>query len=384
MQKGSLRPEQSHLARLTMIDWTMIDMKDENATPRRLIVLTAILAASLISAPIFAQRGDGANRPSRQCIQEIVKLCGRDRSAIPACLQSKADQLSSQCQSEVRQRAQGRRQDSGNTATFQRSMKPTSSIIYGPERRQQIDIFEPEDAVDNLPLILFIHGGGWSMGSHKLVQQKPVHFTSTNHFFASAGYRVLPAAPVEEQASDVGKALQALVGQASAIGFDPGRIVIMGHSAGAHLAALVSSDPQYAGDAFDAIKGVVLLDGAGYDVAARMERARARMSSVSGSQTLNLYRDVFGESVDRQRELSPISHVGERDAPNWLALFVDSRQDAKVQAETLVESLTSAGADARALAISNSDHGRMNRELGTPAGQQQTQAVDAFLAEILE
>ncbi len=340
--------------------------------------LVAGLTTALIATPIVAQQN---NRPSRECVREIVQLCGRDRSKIRSCLQEKAGQLSQSCTAEVRQRAQQRGQggqrtrQQGSAAQFQASAKVDRTIIYGDHRRQQIDVYEPDDAVDELPMIVFIHGGGWSFGNHKTtVQTKPNHFNGNDYYFASTGYRVLPDAPVEDQASDVGAAIRALRGQSSAIGFDPDRIVLMGHSAGAHLAALVSTDPQYAGDAFEAIKGVVLLDGAGYEIASSMAEAEP--------QALNLYRDVFGEDPARQSALSPVTHAGGPDAPNWLALYVAERERAKAQAEKLVAALSEAGANAEAVAVLNTDHGRMNRELGTEAGAQQTQAVDAFLASL--
>ncbi len=340
--------------------------------------LAAGIATTLIATPIFAQQ---SNRPSRECVREIVQLCGRDRSRIRTCLQEKISQLSEGCAAEVRERAgqrgrngEGRRQGAG-AGQFQASAKVDRTIVYGQHQRQQIDVYEPDDAVDELPMILFIHGGGWSFGNHRIsVQNKPNHFNANDYYFASTGYRVLPDAPVEDQAKDIGAALQALRGQASAIGFDPNRIVLMGHSAGAHLAALVSTDPQYAGDAFAAIRGVVLLDGAGYEIASSMAAAEPRSK--------NLYLDVFGEDPARQKALSPVSHAGGADAPHWLALYVDDRERAKVQSELLMGALSDAGASAQAVAISGTDHGRMNRELGTEAGAQQTQAVDAFLAGV--
>ncbi|MEM7666910.1 MAG: alpha/beta hydrolase [Pseudomonadota bacterium] len=343
--------------------------------------IAAGLATTLIATPILAQRGD---RPSRECVREIVELCGRDRSQIRSCLQEKAGQLSEKCSTEMQERMQrrggeGRRGNRGGNreggqAQFQRTAKADRTVIYGSDQRQQIDVYEPDDAVDDLPLVLHIHGGGWSFGNHKLVQSKPTHFNQAEYYFASTGYRLMPDAPVEEQAKDIGAALQALRGQASAIGFDRDRIVVMGHSAGAHLAALVATDPQYAGDAFGAIKGVTLLDGAGYEIASSMADAEP--------QAKNLYRDVFGEDAARHRALSPVTHVGGPDAPNWLALYVDGRDRSKTQAELLVGELQAAGASAEAVAIDGTDHGRMNRELGTEAGAAQTQAVDAFLAKV--
>lgn len=342
---------------------------------------TLVLTALITTTPILAQRngGDGRGRPSRACIQEIVKLCGRDRSQIPTCLQSKSSELSSKCQSEVSARLQERQgqasgQNNGQPAAFQRGFKPTRTIVYGNAPRQQINVYEPEGAVDDLPLVLFVHGGGWRAGNHNMVHAKPAHFGEQDIFFASTGYRVLPEAPVEDQARDVGLAVQALVGQASAVGFDPKRLVIMGHSAGAHLAALVAADPQYAGEAFDAIQGVILLDGAGYDIAKNLAEAPP--------QGKFMIEEAFGIDPARHKALSPVTYIGAPDAPNWLALYVDTRAPAKAQAEGLVEALSAAGQSAKAVAITGTDHGRMNRELGTEAGAAQTQAMDAFLAQL--
>lgn len=341
--------------------------------------LAAGLAAAVIATPILAQRagGGGGNRPSRQCMQEVVKLCGRDRSQIPACLQSKADQLSSKCQGEVQQRMQQRRQQRGGAEGPPQARAPKASrtVFFGSDKRQVIDVFEPADAVEDLPLILFVHGGGWRMGDNKYVQEKPAHFNRNEIYFASTGYRLFPDVTVEEQATDVGAAVQALVGQASAIGFDKDRIVLMGHSAGAHLAALVAADPQYAGEAFSAIKGVVLLDGGGYDIAATMEQAEQRQK--------RLYTDIFSDDPERHRALSPLTYVGGKDAPNWLALYVEEREITRTQAQALANALVASGVKASAVPIAGTNHSRMTREMGTEAGKAQTEAVDAFLAMVV-
>jgi acetyl esterase/lipase len=247
-------------------------------------------------------------------------------------------------------------------------------MVYGDHLRQQVDVYTPDNAVGDVPLVVFIHGGGWQMGSHKAVQAKPQHFKDLGYVFASAGYRVLPDAPVEQQATDVGAALQALRAQAQTGGFDPDKIVLMGHSAGAHLAALVATDPQYAGDAFGAIKGVVLLDGAGYDV--------AKAAAMPTMELPTLYKDVFGTDPARQKALSPVTHVGGKDAPHWLALYVAQRPGSKLQSENMINALAKAGRDASAVGIEGTDHGGMNRDLGTEAGKAQTDAVDAFLKRV--
>ena len=73
----------------------------------------------------------------------------------------------------------------------------------------------------------------------------------------------MPQATVESQTADVSSAIAWLRANAASQGLDPNRIVLMGHSAGAHLAALVGTNPHYlqaAGVPLGAIRGVVLLD----------------------------------------------------------------------------------------------------------------------------
>ncbi len=344
-------------------------------------VLGAI-AVTLAATPILAQQQ--GQRLAPECRAEIVQLCAqggeRDRAKIRACVREKFDQLSTSCSAEIQQRLQGQRSAVANTRNLSErdgasATLPTATITYGDHQRQQVDYFAPVDSSDVAPpLVLFIHGGGWAFGQHTRVHQKPEHLTSAGYAFASGGYRVLPDAPVEDQARDLAAAVKAIRAEADALGFDPQSIVLMGHSAGAHLAALVSTDPQYAGEDMAAIKGVILLDGAGYDVEARM--------SVSGAQASRFYDDAFGSDPARQRALSPITHVGGADAPDWVILYVQEREVSRAQSEALSAKLVAAGANAEALPIANTDHGRLNREIGTDKGAQQTEAIDAFLAKI--
>lgn len=353
--------------------------------------LLAAAATAALAAPILAQQRGGQRLPS-ECREEIMKLCGTDRTQMRTCLREKYAELSEGCAAALSERMEAR---AGSGADAARrgpglgaragagagagggqfaSARISSTVVYGQDARQQVDIYTPDDAVGDAPLVVFIHGGGWQIGNRGLVQSKPQHFKDQGYVFASAGYRLLPEAPVEQQAADIGAALKALRAQAQTGGYDPDRIVLMGHSAGAHLAALVASDPTYAGDAFGAILGVVLLDGAGYDVGAQVKRADNELPQV--------YENAFGTDPARHKALSPMTHVGGKDAGHWLALYVAERPGSKLQSEALAAALAKAGKDARAVAITGTDHGRMNRELGTEAGKAQTEAVDAFLTRV--
>ena len=341
-------------------------------------------AAALLALPLLVAAQDQRLAPA--CRAEVRALCASEgaraagRENLRQCLLAKRDQLSPGCRSELGERAQqlqrGERIEWRERGTGRyASARVSGTVIYGGHLRQQVDLYAPDQALGDAPLIVYIHGGGWQIGNHKRVDEKPGHFTAQGYVFASAGYRLLPDAPVEQQAADLGEALRALRSAAEDYGFDPGKIVLMGHSAGAHLAALLATDPHYAGDAFGAIRGVVLLDGAGYDVALAIATPTMEMPL--------LYRDVFGDDPARHKALSPVTHAGGKDAPDWLALYVAERANSRAQTERLVAALAKGGARAEARAISGTDHGRMNREIGTEAGAAQTEAIDAFLARVL-
>ena len=147
----------------------------------------------------------------------------------------------------------------------------SETIAYGSDPLQVLDIWRAKGAKGPAPLIVYVHGGGWKRGSkdNATGRFKPVHYPEQGYAFASINYRLVPAATVEQQAADVAGAVKALVDRADTLGIDRRRIVLMGHSAGAHLVALVGTDERYlkgAGLSFADIAGVIPNDGAAYDV----------------------------------------------------------------------------------------------------------------------
>jgi arylformamidase len=153
----------------------------------------------------------------------------------------------------------------------------------------------------------------------------------------------------------------------------------MGHSAGAHLAALVATDGRYlqqVGLQPEDIAGVILLDGAGYDV--------PRQMAAAGSMMQRTYKMAFGEDPAQQRALSPIVHVGAPNARAFLVLHVQ-RPDAAEQSRALVDALRQAGTRAEVHGLpgeGRSGHREINVELGDPsyAG---TAIVDRWLGGVL-
>src|SRR5687767_12636927 len=145
--------------------------------------------------------------------------------------------------------------------------------------RQKVDIYAPEGA-RNLPVVFWIHGGGWVTGDRTNVQVKPQAFADKGFVFVSTGYRLLTNVEMATIFRDVAKSVRWVHGHIAEHGGDPKRILVMGHSAGAQLAALICIDDRYLkaeGLSLNIIKGCVPVDGDTYDIPAIIETAETRL-----------------------------------------------------------------------------------------------------------
>ncbi|WP_137753583.1 alpha/beta hydrolase [Sphingopyxis sp. L1A2A] len=256
----------------------------------------------------------------------------------------------------------------------------SETIAYGSDPLQVLDIWRAKGAKGPAPLIIYVHGGGWKRGSkdNATGRFKPVHYPAQGYAFASINYRLVPTATVEQQAADVAGAVKALVGRASALGIDRRRIVLMGHSAGAHLVALVGTDERYlkgAGLSFGDIAGVIPNDGAAYHVPAQMKDGPPIMQAT--------YKQAFGTDPARQKALSPTAHAAAPNAPDFLLLYVQ-RADGVRQAKALGSALVAGGSRVEHGSFPGEGlkgHAEINRSLGDPA-YAATGAVDAWLKRV--
>jgi len=227
------------------------------------------------------------------------------------------------------------------------------------------------------PVIVLLHGGGWSAGDKArdgFLQPKTSWLNRHGCLVASVNYRLSPAVRHPAHIDDVAAALAWLQKNVGRYGGDPQRIYLLGHSAGAHLAALAAVDQErlrHAGADPGAIRGVILLDGAGYDIP--RQYAIATRSVLTG----RMYRNAFTEDPVVQRDASPACKTI-RNPPPFLILHVAGRADARQQAELLAEALRKGGGEAAVKAIAGKNHMEINRDCGK-AGDPVTRAVAAFL-----
>lgn len=269
-------------------------------------------------------------------------------------------------------------------ATPALAQQRTETLSYGTGALQTLDFWPGTQngaaRKKPSPLVVFVHGGGWKRGDKDSAtgRYKVAHYTGEGYAFASVNYRLVPDVTVEQQAQDIADALAALLKRAESLGIARGNVVLMGHSAGAHLVALVGTDPQYlrkAGLSYSDIRGVIPIDGAAYDVPAQMQDAGRLMGGT--------YRQAFGTEPSRQRALSPTLQAAAPNAPQFLLLHVQ-RTNGVRQAQELETALRKAGTKVEREGFPGRGlpgHIQINRELGNP-DYAATGVVDRWLVRV--
>ncbi len=244
--------------------------------------------------------------------------------------------------------------------------------------RQMLDVYAPAKG-KNHPVVVWIHGGGWKAGNKTGVQNKPQAFVDKGYVFVATNYRFVPKVTVKEMTGDIAKAIRWVHDHAKEYGGDPKSIFVMGHSAGAHLAALVCTDDRYLkaeGLPLSIIKGCVPVDVSVYDIPKRVKDRGPAKPRIS--------REVFGDTEDSWRELSPVTHIAKgKNIPAFLILHVADRQETKAQSHWLADNLKEAGIWAKVIAAEGTTHGTINSNLGLP-DDKPTQQMWEFMAKALK
>lgn len=245
-----------------------------------------------------------------------------------------------------------------------------ADLPYGQHERQRLDVYRPLNA-RSAPILLMVHGGAWDKGDKRMdrvVENKMARWLPQGYLFVSTNYRLLPDATPLQQAEDIAQALSYVQQHATGWGGDPQRVVLLGHSAGAHLVSLLSAAPEI-GQAY-AVQpwlGTVALDSAAFDVERIMRDRHYR-----------LYDKAFGQDPAYWRAASPVRRLQQAGAP-MLAVCSSKRKEACLQAQGFAERGRALDMQVTVLPQALS-HGEINAQLGVPGAY--TDAVETFLQRI--
>jgi acetyl esterase/lipase len=265
--------------------------------------------------------------------------------------------------------------------------KLNSDIPYveNGHARQVLDIYTPEMTADGgLPVMFWIHGGGWQVGDKGDVALKPKVLTERGFVFVSTNYRLLPDVEMDVLIRDVAKSVRWVHKNIAKYGGDPTHIVVGGHSAGAQLAALVCIDDRYLkeeGVSFDVLKGCVPVDGDTYDIPKIIMTAEHRQALYGGKMFTFGHRQKFGNNPDKHVDFSAVTHVAkDKGIPPFLILYFSGNPDTTAQARRLEAVLRQADIPVTAYGKEDSNHSRLNNDLGNtndPATQELYRFLDA-------
>jgi arylformamidase len=235
--------------------------------------------------------------------------------------------------------------------------------------RQVLDVYAPAGA-KGLPVVFWIHGGGWQAGDKSSVQLKPQVFVDRGFVFVSTNYRLLPNVEMGVIIRDIAKSIRWVHDHIAEHGGDPQRLLVMGHSAGAQLAALVCTDGRYLkaeGLSLGIIRGCVPVDGDTYDVPAIIETAETRRRVHGQPQAKFGHREKFGNDPEKHRDFSAVTHVAkDKGIPPFLILHVADHPDNAAQAHRLGAVLKAAGIPTKVFGAQETNHTKINANLGIP------------------
>jgi acetyl esterase/lipase len=249
-----------------------------------------------------------------------------------------------------------------------------------------LDVYRPapgDDECTDRPLVIWIHGGGWTDGDKaENIADKVRLFTDAGYVFASLNYRLTditvdPAAPTwpvhdQDSADGVGW----LVAHADELGIDTDRIATFGHSAGGGITAAITTDDQYLGHhglGIDAIRCAGSIDAEGYDVT---------VGATHPDPNVNLtYLNAFGPDPANWAPASPMTHIAAgKGIPSYFvaARGTDMRLDLHAE---FVAALRTAGVPVTVVDARTLDHGEVSDDIGAPGDTVMTPAVMDFLGQ---
>ncbi|MDD3597034.1 alpha/beta hydrolase [Sulfuricurvum sp.] len=242
-------------------------------------------------------------------------------------------------------------------------------FAYGSDKKQKLDVYLPATP-KNAPIFVMVHGGAWKIGDKRMervVDNKVARWNPKGIIFVSVNYRLLPNADPLKQVDDVASALAYVQEHAAEWGGDATKIVLMGHSAGAHLVDLLSSDPTR----YPNLKpwlGTVSLDSAAMDI-----------PKVMNGKHYGFYDEAFGTDSAYWESASPQQRLSTSALPMYLVCSTERPDKPCIQAEAFVKAAKSIGVRSE-VAPQAKSHKEINEELGLD--NDYTHKVEEFIRSL--
>lgn len=221
-------------------------------------------------------------------------------------------------------------------------LKGISYVANPVSDQQKLDIYLPLKKSEGLkPVHVFVHGGAWTLGSRGAVKRRDARpYLSEDIIVVSVGYRLSPQYQYPANIEDLAAAMRWITDNIEQYGGDPKNIVLSGHSAGAHLVALLATNPKYLTAQrlpLTMFKSVVAVDTATFDLTQKQQG--------KGQRVIGKMRNkAFGTDEAVLKDASPTIQAQNTNAFSSQVLFVsDERPDAVANTNDFYTALNKAG-----------------------------------------
>ena len=226
-------------------------------------------------------------------------------------------------------------------------------LPYGVDERQKLDIYMPDEELPKpAPVLLFMHGGYWVIGHKDLMGFMAPSLTPAPALLVAVGYRLAPGAKYPQQVDDCRAALRWVFDHIAEYGGDPSAIYVGGHSAGGHLAAMVTLQREQleaSGLPEDVIKGCFPVSGV-FDV----------------TETPPDRREAFLRSDDDARDASPVYNTEGNTTPFLLEIGGEDFNNLRAQHPRMLAALRSQPCRVEEMVREGHNHFRISLDHADP------------------
>ena len=245
--------------------------------------------------------------------------------------------------------------------SFHAQAKTIKNIAYVENtinKKQQLDLYLPENA-KNVPVHIFVHGGGWNIGDKKSVKAKEAKaYTDHGIILVTLNYRLSPDVQHPAHMQDIAAGVSWVYHNISKYGGNPENMILSGHSAGGHLVALLGTDTQYLNKhalSPNIFKSIVSIDHSKYDLTEPHKGPLVRLVK-------KWTKNAFGTDLETLKTASPF-YQDLKDLPPFLILVSAERNHAVKHSKIFTEKLRQAGQKVELIPIKNRNHIQMKKDL---------------------
>ncbi len=230
------------------------------------------------------------------------------------------------------------------------AIDPAMCLSYGAVRGQDMEIYEPAIG-KNLPVVVFFHGGAWTHGGLEWLRFMAPAVTALPAVFVAATYRLAPKHRWPAAFDDVCSALHTVYELAGPRGYDRGRIVVAGHSAGGHLAALAT------------LRGGFPWIRSCFPVSSRFDLHTANPSPGSGEE--RVYKMVLAHPA-QDVDASPIRFIDNNRVPFHILWGENDFPRVSSSSHAMVDALAAQGVRVSSAIVPGAGHFDTHLQLADP------------------